>query len=186
MPLLRRLRRLSARDGGACSFTLSRCRRRADVDSREGGGPQGVHVGQDAQTVSIVDGLDAGGDEVGVSGVVDDVLQLIQDTRLEDLHQIGRGVEPGLGKARQAGLEHQLVRLVRGEAEGGLGGGGEGVAGQAGGAVEEGVDLGDVVGPAVDRVDDVEAAGGLSADTEGGGDGEGEEGGCCSGGFRFC
>lgn len=96
---------------------------------------------------------------------------------MEDLHQIG--------------LEHQLVRLVRGEAEGGLGGGGEGVAGQAGGAVEEGVDLDDVVGPAVDRVDDVEAAWGLSADTAGGGGGggeggEGEAGGCCGGGFHFC
>lgn len=146
---------LRPRNGCACGFTLSRGGRRPDIYGSKCGRPQSIHVRQDSQTAGVVDCCDTGRNEVGVCGVVDDVLQLIQHTRLEDLHQICRGVKARLRQACKAGLDHQLVWLVRSEAECGLGRGGEGITGERGRGVEEGIHLDDIVGPAVDRVDDV-------------------------------
>ena len=69
----------------------------------------------------------------------------------------------------KTGLEHELYWLVGGESERGLGSGREIRARESRGSVEERVDLNDVVGPRVDRVDGIEAAGSLSADTASGG-----------------
>jgi hypothetical protein len=103
---------LCARDGRARSFPLSWGWRRPDVDSSECRWPQGIHIRENAQTTGVIYGVNARLDERCVCGVVDDVLQLIQNASLKDLHQIGSGVKPRLVRGLR-GRPRASAALVR-------------------------------------------------------------------------